>query len=32
MRVKFVTRENGPERLVCEAEVVFGRRRGRSRG
>ena len=24
MRVQFVTRENGPERLVCEAEVLFG--------
>ena len=24
MRVQFVPRENGPERLVCEAEVVFG--------
>ena len=23
MRVQFVARENGPERLVCEAEVVF---------
>jgi hypothetical protein len=23
MRVVFVERENGPERLVCEAEVVF---------
>ena len=23
MRVQFVTRENGPERLVCEAEIVF---------
>ena len=23
MRVQFVERENGPERLVCEAEVVF---------
>ena len=23
MRVQFVTRENGPERLVCEAEVHF---------
>lgn len=23
MRVQFVSRENGPERLVCEAEVVF---------
>ena len=23
MRVQFVGRENGPERLVCEAEVVF---------
>lgn len=24
MRVQFIERENGPERLVCEAEVVFG--------
>jgi hypothetical protein len=24
MRVQFVTRENGPERLVCEAEIAFG--------
>ncbi len=24
MRVNFVEREHGPERLVCEAEVVFG--------
>jgi len=23
MRVQFVERENGPERLVCEAEVLF---------
>jgi len=23
MRVQFVARENGPERLVCEAEVIF---------
>ena len=23
MRVQFVQRENGPERLVCEAEIVF---------
>ena len=23
MRVQFVERENGPERLVCEAELVF---------
>ena len=23
MRVQFVDRENGPERLVCEAEVLF---------
>jgi hypothetical protein len=23
MKVQFVQRENGPERLVCEAEVVF---------
>jgi hypothetical protein len=24
MRVQFVARENGPERLVCEAEILFG--------
>ena len=24
MRVQFVTKENGPEKLVCDAEVVFG--------
>lgn len=24
MKVEFVKRENGPERLVCEAEVYFG--------
>lgn len=24
MRVSFVVRENGPERLVCEAEILFG--------
>ncbi|HEV8253686.1 MAG TPA: hypothetical protein VGQ78_02940 [Vicinamibacteria bacterium] len=23
MRVQFVQKENGPERLVCEAEVLF---------
>jgi hypothetical protein len=23
MQVQFVARENGPERLVCEAEVIF---------
>jgi hypothetical protein len=23
MRIQFVTKGNGPERLVCEAEVVF---------
>jgi hypothetical protein len=23
MRINFVNRENGPERLVCEAELVF---------
>ena len=23
-RVDFIARENGPERLVCEAEVLFG--------
>ena len=24
MRVQFVAKENGPERLVCDAEVLFG--------
>ena len=24
MRVQFVPRENGPEKLVCDAEIVFG--------
>lgn len=24
MRVDFVSRDNGPERMVCEAEIVFG--------
>jgi len=24
MHVQFVSRENGPERLICEAEVLFG--------
>lgn len=28
MRVRFVARENGPERLVCEAELVFGAQAG----
>jgi hypothetical protein len=28
MKVEFVARENGPERLVCEAEVVFGQEAG----
>lgn len=23
MRVQFVEKENGPERLVCEAEIIF---------
>ena len=23
MRVQFVTKENAPERLVCEAELIF---------
>lgn len=23
MRVQFIYRENGPERLVCDAEIVF---------
>lgn len=24
MEIRFVPRENGPERLACEAEIVFG--------
>ena len=32
MRVQFVERENGPERLVCEAELMFEARPGRSPG
>lgn len=28
MQVVFVEREHGPERLVCEAEVVFGAESG----
>jgi len=24
MRVQFVAKQNGPERLVCEAEIFFG--------
>ena len=24
MRVQFVAKENGPERLVCDAEILFG--------
>ncbi len=28
MKVVFVERENGPERLQCEAEVVFGEEAG----
>jgi hypothetical protein len=28
MRVQFVQKENGPERLVCEAEVVFDEQGG----
>ena len=31
MRVQFVQKENGPERLVCEAEIVFDEDRDRSR-
>ena len=23
MRVQFINRENGPERLVCDAEILF---------
>jgi hypothetical protein len=32
MRVKFVERENGPERLVCEAELVFDEEEGPLQG
>jgi len=28
MRIEFVKRDNGPERLVCEAEVFFGEESG----
>jgi hypothetical protein len=28
MRVQFVEKENRPERLVCEAELVFGEEAG----
>jgi hypothetical protein len=28
MRVQFVAKENGPERLVCDAEVLFGEEAG----
>jgi hypothetical protein len=28
MQVQFVKRESGPERLVCEAEIVFGQESG----
>lgn len=28
MRVEFLTRENGPERLVCDGEIVFGEEDG----
>ena len=28
MRVQFVHRENGPERLECEAEIVFEEQEG----
>jgi hypothetical protein len=28
MRVQFVAKENGPVRLVCDAEVVFGEEAG----
>ena len=24
MRVQFVAKDNGPERLVCDAEILFG--------
>ena len=32
MRVQFVAKENGPERLVCDAEILFGEDAGPSRG
>lgn len=32
MRVVFVERENGPERLVCEAEIVFEQESGELAG
>ena len=32
MRVNFVVRESAPERLVCEAEVLFDAESGRSPG
>lgn len=28
MRIDFVTKDNGPERLVCDAEVFFGEEAG----
>ncbi len=28
MRVSFVTKDGGPERLVCDAEVLFGEEAG----
>jgi len=28
MKVQFVERDNGPERLVCEAEILFGAEAG----
>lgn len=28
MRIDFVTKDNGPERLVCDAEVLFGEEAG----
>jgi hypothetical protein len=32
MRVQFVAKENGPERLVCDAEILFGEDAGPLRG
>src|SRR6187431_2614648 len=28
MRVQFVAKDNGPERLICDAELVFGEEAG----
>lgn len=32
MRVQFIDKQNGPERLVCEAEIVFGSESGPLQG